>query len=165
MAISWLARLYAALDHPDMSQWKGGVRAEWRFPDRALRLEATIDAVTEDGNLVMVGPATEAADTKAAYAAVVFACWKRRIPGTVLLVDPSRRTVRTRSMSEFLDDGVRIAESAARAVIAASSGTLSGLSRTPSYFNCRNCPGLGVCSEGQDWLKQPLTVRGGIRVS
>ena len=165
MAISWLARLSATLDHPDMSTWRGGVRAEWRFPDRGLRLEATIDAVTEDGNLVIVGPATEAADAKAAYAAVVFAVWKRRIPGTVLVVDPSRRTVRTRSIPELLDDGVRVAESAARAVIAASSGTLSGLSRTPSYFDCRSCPGLGLCNEGQDWLNQPLTVRGGIRLS
>ena len=165
MAISWLGRLSAALDHPDMSTWRGGVRAEWRFPDRGLRLEATIDAVTEDGSLVMVGPVTEAADAKAAYAAVVFAAWKRRIPGAVLLVNPSRRTVRTRSMPELLDDGVRIAESAARAVIAASSRTISGLSRTPSYFDCRSCPGLGLCSEGQDWLNQPLTVRGGIRVS
>ena len=165
MAISWLARLSAALDHPDMSTWKGGVRAEWRFPDRGLRLEATIDAVTQDGNLVMVGPATEAADAKVAYAAVVFAAGERQIPRTVLLVDPSRRTVRTRSIPELLDEGVLVAESAARAVIAAPSGTLSGLSRTPSYFNCRSCPGLGLCSEGQDWLNQPLTVRGGIRVS
>ncbi len=165
MAISWLACLSAALDHPDMSKWRGGVRTEWRFPDRSLRLEATIDAVTEAGDPVMVGPATEAADAKAAYAAVVFAVWKRRIPGTVLLVDPSRREVRTRSIPELLDDGVRIAESAARAVMTASSGTLSGISRTPSYFDCRSCPGLGLCSEGQDWLNQPLTVRGGIRVS
>ena len=165
MAISWLARLSAALDHPDMSKWKGDVRAEWRFPDRGLRLEATIDAVTEDGNLVMVGPLTGAADAKTAYAAVVFAAWRRRIPGAILLVDPSRRTSRNRSIPELLDDGVRVAESATRAVIAASSGTLSGLSRTPSYFNCRSCPGLGLCSEGQDWLDQPVTVRGGMRVS
>ena len=165
MAISWLARLSVALDHPDMSQWSGGRRAKWRFPDRALRLEATIDAVTEDGNLVMVGPPTGAADAKAAYAAVVFAVWKRRIPGSILLVDPSRRTVRARSMPELIDDGAQIAKSAAGAVIAASSGTLSGLSRTPSYFNCRSCPGLGLCSEGQDWLEQPRTVRGGIRIS
>ena len=165
MASSWLARLSAALDDPDMSKWKGGLRTEWRFPDRGLRLEATIDAVAEDGSLVMVGPATEAADAKAAYAAVVFAAWKRRIPGAILLVDPSHRTARTRSVSELFDDGVRVAESAARAVIGASSGTLSGLSRTPSYFYCRDCPGLSVCSEGQDRLNQPLTVRGGIRVS
>ena len=164
MAISWLARLSTALDHPDMSKWKGGIRAEWRFPDRGLRLEATIDAVAEDGSLVMVGPATAAADAKAAYAAVVFAAWKRRIPGAILLVDPSRRTLRTRSVSELFDDGVRVAESAARAVIAASSGTLSGLCRTPSYFNCRSCPALGLCNEGQDWLDQPVTVRGGMRV-
>ena len=164
MAIGWIARLSAALDHPDTSAWRGGMRAEWRFPDRGLRLEATIDAVTEDGHLVMVGPPTEAADAKAAYAAVVFAAWKRQIPGTVLLVDPSRRKVRTRSIPELLDYGVRVAESAARAVITAASGTLSDLSRTPSYFDCRSCPGLGLCSEGQDWLNQPLTVRGGIRV-
>lgn len=165
MAISWIARLSAALNQPDMSNWRGGVRVEWRFPDRGLRLEATVDAVTEDDNLVMVGPATEAADAKAAYAAVVFAAWKRRIPRTVILVDPSRRTARTRAISELLDDGVRTAESAARAVIAASAGTQSGLSRTPTYFNCRSCPGLGLCSEGQAWLDQPVTVRGGMRVS
>ena len=165
MAISWLARLSAALDHPDMSKWKGGVRAEWRFPDRGLRLEATIDAVTGDGNPVVVASATEAAEAKAAYAAVVFAAWSRRIPETVLLVDPSRRTARDRSVSELLDGGVRTAVSAARAVVAASSGTLSGLRRTPSYFNCQSCPAIGVCNEGRDWLDQPATVRGGMRVS
>lgn len=165
MAISWIARLSAALEQPDISTWRGGVRAQWRFPERALRLEATIDAVTEDGNLVLVAPATEAADAKAAYVAVVFAAWKRRIPETVLLVDLSRRTARIRAMSELLDDGVRTAESAARAAIAASAGTLSGLSRTPTYFNCQSCPGLGLCSEGQAWLDRPVTVRGGIRVT
>ena len=146
MAISWLARLSAALGHPDMSTWKGGVRAEWGFPDRGLRLEATIDAVTGDGNPIVVASTTEAAEAKAAYAAVVFAAWRRRIPETVLLVDPSRRTARDRSVSELLDGGVRTAVSAARAVVAASSGTLSGLRRTPSYFNCQSCPALGVCN-------------------
>lgn len=164
MAVSWIARMSSALGQPDMSHWEGGVPVKWKFPNRGLRLEATIDAVTEDGNLVMVVPATDAADAKAAYAAVVFAAAKRRIPETVLLVDSSRRMTRARSMSELLDHGVRTAESAARAVIAASSGSLSGLGRTPSYFSCRTCPGLSQCSEGQDWLDQPVTVRGGIRV-
>lgn len=165
MAISWVARLSLALDQPDVSNWRGGVRAQWSFPDRALRLEATIDAVTEDGDLVLVAPASNAADAKAAYAAVVFAAANRRIPEAVVLVDPSRRTARTQEISGLLDDGVRTAESAARAVIAASARTLSGLSRSPSYFNCRSCPGLGVCSEGQGWLDQPVTVRGGIRIA
>ena len=164
MAVSWIARLSSALEQPDMSNWTGGVRVEWPFPNRGLRLEATIDAVTEDGNLVMMAPATDAADAKAAYAAVVFAVAKRRVPDAVVLADSSRRMTRIHSMSQLLEHGVRAAESAARAVIAGSSGSLSGLSRTPSYFNCRSCPGLGQCSEGQDWLRQPVTVRGGIRV-
>lgn len=165
MATGWIARLSAALNHPDMSKWRGGVRVGWTFPDRGLCLEATIDAVTEDGNVVLVTPATDPAVAKAAYAAVVFAAATRQIPESVLLVDTSRRTACTESIAALLDNGVRTADAAARAVIAASTGSLSGLVRTPSYFDCRSCPGLRQCSEGQDWLKRPLTVRGGIRVS
>ena len=164
MSVSWIARLSSALGQPDMSHWRGGVPVKWQFPDRGLRLEATIDAVTEDGKLVMVAPVTEPAEAKAAYAAIVFVAARDRVPETVLLVDTSRRKTRSLGVAEILDRGIQTAESAARAVIAASSGELSGLSRTPRYFDCRDCPGLGQCSEGQDLLHQPMTVSGGMRV-
>lgn len=164
MSIGWLARLTSALGYPDMTHWKSGVPIKWQFPDRGLRLEATIDAVTKDGDLVMVGPATDDADAKAAYAAVVFVAARRRVPETLHLVDLSRRKTRALEIAEIVDQGVKTAESAARAVIAASSRDLSGLSRTPSYFTCRECPGLDQCSEGLDLLALPVTVRGGMRV-
>ncbi|MCY3960580.1 MAG: hypothetical protein OXG34_02785 [bacterium] len=164
MSISWLARLSSALGHPDMSHWKGGERVQWQYPERGLRLEATIDAVTDQGDLVIVGPATDEADAKAAYSAVIFVASRRRVPEVVLLVDPSRRTARTFEISELLSTGLRTAESAARAVITASSRELAGLTKTPSYFICRDCPGLDQCGEGKDLLNQPVTVRGGMRI-
>lgn len=164
MSVSWIARLSSSLGYPDMSKWKGGQPAQWQFPDRGLRLDATIDAVTDKGNLVIVGPTTDAGDAKAAYAAVIFVADKKRVPEKALLVDLSRRMTRDFGMAELLDRGIQTAESAARAVFSASSGELSGLSRTPRYFNCRDCPGLGQCSEGQDLLHQPMTVSGGMRV-
>ena len=162
---SWIARLSSALGQPDMSHWRGGVPVKWQFPDRGLRLEATIDAVTEDGKLVMVAPVTEPAEAKAAYAAIVFVAARDRVPGDRATCGhfTSGKT-RSLGVAEILDRGIQTAESAARAVIAASSGELSGLSRTPSYFDCRDCPGLGQCSEGQDLLHQPMTVSGGMRV-
>lgn len=164
MSISWFARLSSALGDPDMSNWKGGERVQWQYPERGLRLEATIDAVTDQGNLVIVGSTTNASDAKAAYAAVIFVSARRRVPTTVLLVDPSRRTTRTFDISELISLGSLTAESAARAVVTASSGELAGLSKSPSYFICRDCPGLDQCNEGQGLLNQPVTVRGGMRV-
>lgn len=164
MSISWIARLSSALGHPDMSHWKGGERVQWQYPERGLRLEATIDAVTDQGDLVIVGPTTDAADAKAAYAAVIFVAARRRVPTTVILVDPTHRTTRTLEIPDLLSLGLQTAESAARAVIAASRGELAGLSKTPSYFICRDCPGLDQCDEGQDLLNQPVTVRGGMRI-
>ena len=164
MSISWIAQLSSALGHPDMSRWRGGDRVQWQYPNRGLRLEATIDAVTDQGDLVIVGPTADAADAKAAYAAVIFVAARKRVPEVVLLVDPARRTTRTFEISELLSIGLRAAESAARAAIAAATGELAGLSKTPSYFICRDCPGLVQCDEGQDLLNQPVTVRGGMRV-
>lgn len=164
MSISWIARLSSALGYPDMSNWRGGQTARWQFPDRGLRLEATIDAVTDQGDLVIVGPTTEAADAKAAYAAIILVAARRRVPEAVLLVDTSRQTTRTLEIPDLLSLGLRTAESAARAVNAASSGDLARLSKTSSYFDCQGCPGLNQCSDGQNLLNQPVTVRGGMRI-
>ncbi len=163
MSISWIARLSAALGQPDMSSWVGGVPVKWQFPDRGLRLEATIDATTHDGKVVLEAPLSGAAEDKAAYAAVIYAAAKRSIPESIVLVDPSRRAVRTLSISEVVERGVRTAEAAARAVITSSSGSPRGLGRSPSYFSCRSCPGLEACTHGQDWLSEPVTTRGGMR--
>ncbi len=164
MSISWNARLSSVLGHPDMSGWKGGERVEWQYPNRGLRLEATIDTVMETGNLVMAAPATDSAEAKAAYAAVIYVAAKGRVPESVLLVDLARRNARELVIPELLERGIHTAESVARAVITASSRSLDGLERTPSYFTCRGCPGLDQCSDGQELLNQPVTVRGGMRI-
>ncbi len=165
MSISWLARLSSAVGDPDMTLWTGGYRVRWQFPDRGLRLEATIDAVTDNKKLVIVSSSTPSAEAKAAYAAVVFAAAERQIPGAVVLVDPTRSIVRHSSVAQLLDDGLCLASAAAQAVVTGTSGDIDGMSTSPSSFNCPRCPALPECVPGREWLAKPLTVRGGVRVS
>lgn len=131
----------------------------WQIPGRAVRLEASVDAVIRPRRALLV-LATATADVDAeqrelAWPALVATLRTGQVPSTVTRVDITSGDRRTVAVTDdVLDSGLT---DAARAVEAAMAARLTAPAVPTPSRACRTCRGNDVCEPGRAWLHNRAT--------
>ncbi len=145
-------------------QWPGagyrhtGLRPQWFYPDRALRLAGRIDVVndTADGEVLSVfmpGGWSRHLRSLIAYEAVVALLDGHR-PNRMRVLFPdlgAHHTIEVRVDKALIDEGLDVVGTAVTVCANQRGMTQSPRPATPGA-QCHYCPIAATCDEGRTWL-------------
>ena len=165
-AVTWLARTIDVLETDDVSHMKCSQKVEWRFPGKGLRLNGKVDLVAGAASArvphIVIPSRTSAHEARVAFLALLWTLTNRSAPEHVVVLTHATG-VRSRVAPEDLFQlGMEGARLAALALVQQGRGP-EGLSRTASFFTCRDCDWRDDCAEWSAHRALP-PVRGGIRL-
>ncbi len=163
-AAGWLHRTAMLVEDPTLGRWTTGRRFQWDFPDRQLRLHASVDLIEQGSHvpLFAVPSVDDARLDRIAFASMLYALKMRSAPEVVRIVGHSAGTDEIRPREDLWGRAVPATAWAALAVTARPVGP-DGLHRTASYFTCRGCDWAPECSTRAE-AEARAPVRQGVRL-
>lgn len=183
-ATTWLSRTMQLTGRDRFPGWSAGQRLVWTYPQRALRLRATVDLMpppADGSGPVMVVPSpSDARDAKVAFAALLWAATRpgrsgaqdersdaedaEDVANVEIEVVAHATGQRTRTpIAALVEAGLDAAERAATGLVQRSTGP-EGLDRSPAYFTCDGCAWFDDCEPRRLADEAAASIRGGVRL-